>query len=62
MPRADFRHRLGAMLLVLLLVAVAAIALLKGAWWVSLLCGFAWLALEVWPIWRRRNQRKSMPS
>ena len=62
MPRADFRHRLGAMLLLLSLVAGAAIALLKGAWWVSLLCGLAWLALEAWPMWRRRNQRKSAHS
>jgi len=57
-PRDDFRQRLGALVLAAGLVAAAAIAALKGAWWIGVALLAVWAALELWPALRRRLRKE----
>jgi hypothetical protein len=55
--RTDLRTRLGALALATGLFAGAVIAMLKGAWWVSLACVLVWAALELGLSMRRPRRR-----
>ena len=51
--------RLGALALTFALLAGAAIAALKGAWWSALGFALAWLLLQILaPIWQRAAARR----
>ncbi|HLU77646.1 MAG TPA: hypothetical protein VKZ48_07075 [Burkholderiales bacterium] len=57
--REQLTPRLAALALTVALLAGAAIATLKGAWWTAVGFGLAWLLLQcVPPVWQRLRMRR----